>query len=252
MFRSLPDVPPSPAHVAVRLYDDTHRVILRTEMDNPFSDAAVLPDVGTLSFWVRSLSGGRLYFGTDQSSSDRRGSSVEVSDGGMVWRASDVGGNLVNAVSVYTGVAAGQWGHVMIAWNNLSSPRTARMCRDNALVGSESSFNSNVYFKRGYFNINGFRNESVGESRVELYDFWLLNATLDLSDAAVRAKFIHPTTLKPVFLGADGTAPGYGQPRVFYSGSLATWRQNKGSLALPELQIIGNNTAFGQALTTPN
>jgi len=69
-----------------------------------------------------------------------------------------------------------------------------------------------------------------------LSDFYMTNEFLDVTDAAIRLKFIDTSAspvLEPAFLGVDGSKPTGNVPLMFFTGSLAAsianWQVNAGS-----------------------
>ena len=90
----------------------------------------------------------------------------------------------------------------------------------------------------GIFTIgmNGFKftfgDEGLGDgATMDVADPWIAMQTLltagDISEAT-RRKFISPTG-KPVYLGADGSAPTGTAPDVFFSGDATGFVTNKGT-----------------------
>lgn len=247
-----------PKPEAVRLYDESinaDKVWLRTSrVENV---PAVLGLSGTVSLWVYVPPGiyqATRLLNTWQNISDYRGTSIELGTYGsstisVALEAKDLGGDIVNFGSWLDVTSWGAWSHLLIRWNSASNPRTCALAVNNFYLGVRTSSNTNTLFERGDFNINGAPWLTAGMAAVSLYDVWISGLELDISDPAIRAKFIQAG--KPVPLGDRGTRPGYGIPNVFYSGDVRTWRRNKGVLPLNDLVVFGTQNVFGKAATMP-
>ena len=116
----------------------------------------------------------------------------------------------------------GAWHHIMCSWVTGTS---SHMYIDNVDVKSLNNESSGTidYTRNWAF---GARETGLEKWYGDVSQFWMHDTYIDLSSSGNRLKFYNDG---PVDLGATGTNPTGGQPRLYFNNPLATWQTNLGS-----------------------
>lgn len=186
---------------------------------------------GTLSFWIRfdgvpvvtpdilSISGGTSgqfvvfwdYFGT----------------GALHIRGLNAAGTLIMDIVTAEIFAVGTtWYNILCNWD-LSAGTKNVYINNVSSLGSASPFTNDTIDWSGRSGIfSSF--SGTGLINCSLSEVWFNPASIDLSSAPNRAKYIS-TNIFPVSLGADGSTPTGSQPILYLNGSASSFQTNKGS-----------------------
>jgi hypothetical protein len=227
-----------------------------SDINNPIK----LPSQGTLSCWLRreNWSGGSVrLFSTSQNYGDERGVTIELinaagSSAYISIRMLDVNGGGIMAIATAADfVQDTSWQHLLISWSaEIGGGNSRARASINDLTSVNATWGNlgRTPFERGTFWINQ-QTDSSSSSPLSLYDLWVSNTEYDVTDIAVKRKFIDGSG-NPVDLGSDGSIPFSSQPRLFYSGNFSNWLENKGTLSNADL-LIQNTGNFIVSPTTP-
>jgi len=179
---------------------------------------AVNGRLGTFSGWVR-LDGGDStllgIFGVEEDTVNR-----SSANNFSIRLLTDTGAGIYyfGTTTSYTTNAA--WRHILASWDTTGGG-TSHLYINNVSDKSITygSTGGLVGYADGDCAIGSEGPAVVGTNRFNggIAEIWFNPTFLDLSVASNRAKFIDPTTLKPVDLGADGSVPLGSQPIVYQS-----------------------------------
>ena len=143
------------------------------------------------------------------------------------------GTNYAIWTSTSTFTASAVWIHVCAAWNvnAAAGARTFQMYINDVADGSLSS-DVGVAFNAYYNDTNwgvGASNAGGVPMNGALSDVYFAPGQyLDLSNVTNRRKFI-TSTLRPVFLGKDGSLPTGSQPAIYLANPYSSFQTNLGS-----------------------
>lgn len=149
-------------------------------------------------------------------------------------------------LAAYSDPISTGWDHLLWAGKTdaAEGSKVIKIYRNNVDVTAEIEDVGSAY----NLNWNGFQFEIGAADGAEFYtgdmaDLWIApgQSILTGSDisAETRAKFINPSTLKPVDLGADGSTPTGVAPRMFFRRAPAA-----------AASTFGTNLGTGGAFTT--
>lgn len=182
---------------------------------------------GTESFWLRAdgTIQGELFGTTNRIR-------TFFSAGYLYINITGAGGGFLQFRSATTFSNSPTWVHVLASWNTnmAAGSKVANLYINNissVVVSSDSSSafldvpyatESNWYFGNGSMSFLG-----------AISDLYLSNRFIDISQASNRAKFIDQTTLRPVFLGKDGSLPDGQVPLIYLANPYSSVQNNLGT-----------------------
>ncbi len=148
----------------------------------------------------------------------------------QVYALNASGSAILNMETAAAYLASSTWVHVLAAWDlatgathlyiNNASDKVVTTATNDTIDYATASPNWAVGAgTAGGFKLNGAMAE-IFFAQKQYHDF---------SIASNRAKFIDPSTLRPVSLGAKGEVPTGAQPLLYLARDYANWGKNLGS-----------------------
>lgn len=205
-------------------FDGTNDYLSRTAQLDGIADGKL----GTLSLWINGAQPATsryvMYFGT----TGRFSVLVISTDGSMsISGRTSAGANMFAMNSSTNPVADGSWHHVLASWDT-SDTNKCKFYLDDADVTTVALISNNDIDYATAGNIACGAGAS-GNFRLgaDVAEFYFTTEWLDLTDSAVRAKFIKAG--RPVSLGADGSKPTGTAALLYLKGPASNWGTNAGS-----------------------
>lgn len=154
--------------------------------------------------------------------------------------------NFAAVINNMPNVGDGQWHNFLWTWDtntDTHNPTTGHVYIDNlryttSISGNGIPFSINLH--NFVFNVGG-SGTGANLSLAEL--FLLTGQSVNTDDATVRAKFIDPNTLLPVYLGTNGMVPFGSAPHLCMTGDADLFPANFASYArLPLVLTVDLNS----------
>lgn len=187
---------------------------------------------GTISFWFKFV-GGDGSFQLLVETRDEQ-SLVLYRDNANKWTftlGATPSGTALNftGATAYTSAMA-NWVHMIASWDLSGGGSALLYVNDTVMTAPSFSGGSTINYLATDTNWDfGARTGLAIPLNCDIADFYL-NTTeyINIANTTERRKFIDGSG-KPVDLGATGSTPTGTAPMIFFSGSVATWHQNKGT-----------------------
>ena len=137
------------------------------------------------------------------------------------------------------GIADNAWTHVMVSVN--LDAETCQMAVNGSVAAVTITEIHEVYpfyFELYTYVLEGYSTIGTGDdySEMSLAELWFDDDSLDLTDSAVRAKFISGG--KPVYLGQSGWKPTGTKPKLYQSGGGNDWLINRGNVTVQQFNFV--------------
>ena len=184
----------------------------------------------TLSFWIKgAASVGKIIYSHDPSNG--RVLIQTVATGKISIEVLNPAFGYVVRFTINTVVMDSAWHHVLVSLDSASTStryvfiddvdRTSATTWTNYDTSTLMDFTSNPV-------IIGADASAGSKLTADLAEFYFNNAYIDISSSTNRRKFI-TATLAPEPRDANGGYGGADIPKVWFSGTTATWHTNKGT-----------------------
>lgn len=185
--------------------------------------------VGTFCTWVNFQGGDGVQQNFGANTNPNTGIALQRQAAGTfrLFCRNSAGTLITNVASVATVTTASGWANILCAWD-LAAATVQIYINDASSVAAGTIVDDMIDYTEGEWSVAASP-DGANICTAYFSDYYLnLSTFIDLSVTANRRKFISPA-LKPVYLGANGSAPTGTQPILFLSGTASNYATNKGS-----------------------
>ena len=205
--------------------------------------------VGTVSFWMKTAPGQDgttaiiLQNGTD--AADFRMRLHYIVDKVTIACADSGGVNAITIAENTVTATDNAWHHYMVAWDAANAAPNLLYVDGAANTGTVTRSDRVIDYTRGEWGLGARHGDGALKLSADMAEFWFTTELLDISDAAVRAKFAKNG--KPVGLGSNGSKPTGSAPMIYLRGGAANWGTNYAGTG--DFTVVG---AFADSATKPS